>query len=255
MTGLLDQKTVVVTGSGGGVGEGIALACASAGANVVIAARRTETGDPVAAEIQRRGGRALSLRCDVTVRADVDAIVDAAVTQFGALDCMVHNALAPVGPPSLIGEVADDTWQAMMGTAVHGSYLCASAAYPHLAASGGTLILIASAAGVEGSPYLPAYGMVKAAQRGLAKSLAQEWGPQGIRVNCIGPVAMTPAMERVADTSPVFTDGLLIGRTPLRRIGNSEADIGPVAVFLASDLSRYMTGQTLMVDGGGFTAF
>jgi 3-oxoacyl-[acyl-carrier protein] reductase len=237
------------------VGEGIALACASAGANVVIAARRTETGDPVAAEIERRGGRALSVRCDVTVRGDVDAAVDAAVTQFGALHCMVHNALAPVGTPSTIADVPDDTWQSMMGTAVRGSYLCATAAYPHLASSVGTLILITSAAGVEGSPYLPAYGMVKAAQRGLAKSLAQEWGPEGIRVNCIGPVAMTPAVERVADTSPVFTDGLLIGRTPLRRIGNSEADIGPVAVFLASDLSRYMTGQTLMVDGGGFTAF
>jgi NAD(P)-dependent dehydrogenase (short-subunit alcohol dehydrogenase family) len=255
VSGLLDQRTVIVTGSGGGVGEGIALACASAGASVVIAARRRETGDPVAAEIERRGGRALSVRCDVTVRADVDAVVDAAVAHFGALDCMVHNALAPVGIPLTIEEVPDETWRSMMGTAVHGSYLCASAAYPHLASSGGSLILITSAAGVEGSPYLPAYGMVKAAQRGLAKSLAQEWGPIGIRVNCIGPVAMTPAMERVADTSPVFTDGLLIGRTPLRRIGNSEADIGPVAVFLASDLARYMTGQTLMVDGGGFTAF
>ena len=245
----------MVTGAGGGVGEGIALACASAGANVVIAARRTETGDPVAAEIEQRGGRALSVRCDVTVRSDVDAAVDMAVAHFGALDCMVHNALAPVGTPSMIADVPDETWQSMMGTGVRGSYLCATAAHPHLASSGGTLILVTSAAGVEGSPYLPAYGMVKAAQRGLAKSLAQEWGPEGIRVNCIGPVAMTPAMERVADTSPVFTDGLLIGRTPLRRIGNSEADIGPVAVFLASDLSRYMTGQTLMVDGGGFTAF
>ena len=76
-----------------------------------------------------------------------------------------------------------------------------------------------------------------------------------MRVNCIGPVAMTPAMETVAETSPVFTDGLLVGRTPLRRIGDPEPDIGPVAVFLASDLSRYMTGQTLMVDGGGFMAF
>jgi NAD(P)-dependent dehydrogenase (short-subunit alcohol dehydrogenase family) len=96
---------------------------------------------------------------------------------------------------------------------------------------------------------------VKAAQRGLAKSLAREWGPLGIRVNCIGPVAMTPAMRVSAVSSPVFTDGLLVGRTPLRRIGEPEPDIGPVAVFLASDLSRYMTGQTLIVDGGGFTAF
>ncbi len=222
---------------------------------MVIAARRTETGDPVAAEIGRRGGRALSIRCDVTSRADVDAVVAATVAEFGALDVMVHNALAPVGPPRPIEDVPDETFASMLSTGVRASYLCAQAAYPHLVASGGSLILITSAAGVEGSPYLPAYGVVKGAQRGLAKSLAREWGPQGVRVNCIGPVAMTPAMAVAAETSPVFTDGLLIGRTPLRRIGDPEPDIGPVAVFLASDLSRYMTGQTLMVDGGGFMAF
>jgi 3-oxoacyl-[acyl-carrier protein] reductase len=255
VTGALEGMTVVVTGAGGGVGMGIALACAGAGASVVVAARLTKTGDPVAAEIGRRGGRAVSMRCDVTSADDVRAAVDTAVATFGGLDCMVHNALAPVGEPRPITEVDDDTFRSMMGTAVRASFLCASAAYPHLAQRGGSLILLSSAAGVEGSPYLPAYGMVKAAQRGLAKSLAKEWGPAGVRVNCIGPVAMTPAMEVVAETSPVFTDGLLIGRTPLRRIGDPEADIGPVAVFLASSQARYVTGQTLMVDGGGFTAF
>jgi 3-oxoacyl-[acyl-carrier protein] reductase len=252
---LLDGKTVIVTGAGGGVGMGIALACAEHGANVVIAARRTETGDPVAAEIERRGGRALSVRCDVAAHADVHAAVAAAVSTFGALDVMVHNALAPVGPPTGIEDVPDEIFGAMVGTALRASYLCATAAYPHLRANGGSLILLSSAAGIEGSPYIPAYGLVKAAQRGLAKSLAREWGPDGIRVNCIGPVAMTPAVEEVAKTSPVFTEGLLLNRTPLRRIGDPEADIGPVAVFLASDLSRYMTGQTLIVDGGGFLAF
>jgi NAD(P)-dependent dehydrogenase (short-subunit alcohol dehydrogenase family) len=253
--GLLQDRTVLVTGAGGGVGRGIALACATHGARVVIAARRTETGDVVAAEIAARGGEARSVRCDVTDRTDVDAAVDLAVSEFGALDVMVHNALAPVGDPHAIEAVPDDTWQAMLGTAVRASYLCAHAAYPHLERARGSLILLTSAAGVEGSPYLPAYGVAKAAQRGLAKSLAREWGPAGVRVNCIGPVAMTPAMETVAETSPVFTDGLLVGRTPLRRIGDPEPDIGPVAVFLASDLARYMTGQTLMVDGGGFMAF
>ena len=126
---------------------------------------------------------------------------------------------------------------------------------PQLRERSGTLILITSAAGVEGSPYIPAYGVVKAAQRGLAKSLAREWGPLGIRVNCIGPVAWSPAMERSAEGSPVFLEGRLLDRTPLRRIGEPEADIGPVAVFLASDMSRYVTGQTIIADGGGFTGF
>jgi 3-oxoacyl-[acyl-carrier protein] reductase len=255
VSALLEGRTVVVTGAGGGVGRGIALACATHGANVVIAARRTETGDPVAAEIRARGGNAVSIRCDVAVDDDVARAVQTAVDEFGGLDTMVHNALAPVGPPTPIEDVPDTTWRSMVDTALRASYLCAHHAFPHLRDRQGNLILLTSAAGVEGSPYIPAYGLVKAAQRGLAKSLAREWGPLGIRVNCIGPVAMTPAMEVAAEKSPVFTDGLLIGRTPLRRIGEPEADIGPVAVFLASDLSRYMTGQTLMVDGGGFTAF
>jgi NAD(P)-dependent dehydrogenase (short-subunit alcohol dehydrogenase family) len=254
-SGLLAGRTVIVTGAGGGVGAGIALACAEHGANVVIAARRTSTGDVIAEEIVRRGGNALSVRCDVGVKADVDEAVAKTVERFGGLDSMIHNALAPVGPPTGIRDVPSDIWDAMVSTAVRGSYLCAQAAFPQLRDRQGTLILLTSAAGVEGSPYLPAYGTVKAAQRGLLKSLAREWGPLGIRVNGIGPVAMTPAMEVVAKTSPVFTDGLLVGRTPLRRIGEPEPDIGPVAVFLASDLSRYVTGQTLMVDGGGFMAF
>jgi NAD(P)-dependent dehydrogenase (short-subunit alcohol dehydrogenase family) len=249
---LLEGKTVIVTGAGGGVGEGIALACATHGANVVVAARRTETGDPVAAEIVRRGGKAVSVRCDVASRADVDAAVAAAIEHFGGLDSMIHNALAPTGPPHGIEDVPDATWRSMIDTAVRASFHCAQAAFPQLRERKGTYILLTSAAGVEGSPYIPAYGLVKAAQRGLAKSLAREWGPLGIRVNCIGPVAMTPAMAVSAKSSPVFTDGLLMNRTPLRYIGEPEPDIGPVAVFLASELSRYVTGQTIIVDGGGF---
>lgn len=255
MAGLLEGRTVLVTGAGGGVGEGIALACATHGAAVVIAARRADNGVPVAEEIRRRGGRAEFVRCDVGSSDDVHAAVDVAVDRFGGLDCMVHNALAPVGPPTPIQDVPEETWRSMMDTAVRASYLCARAAFPQLQERKGSVIFLTSAAGVEGSPYIPAYGLVKAAQRGFAKSLAREWGPLGIRVNSIGPVAMTPAMEVSARSSPVFTDGLLINRTPLRRIGDPEPDIGPVAVFLASDLSRYMTGQTLIVDGGGFMAF
>lgn len=252
-TELLAGRTVLVTGAGGGIGEGIALACADHRANVVVTARRKETGDEVAARIVSHGGRALSVRCDVTSREDVEGAVKAAVDTFGGLDSMVHNALALVGEPHPIEDVPNTTWESMLHTALRASYYCAQAAFPQLRDRSGTMILITSAAGVEGSPYIPAYALAKAAQRGLAKSLAREWGPLGIRVNCISPVAWTPAVEKVGKSSPVYTDGLLIGRTPMRYIGESERDIGPVAVFLASELSRYMTGQTLVVDGGGFT--
>ncbi|HEY2300955.1 MAG TPA: SDR family oxidoreductase [Acidimicrobiales bacterium] len=250
---LLEDRTVIVTGAGGGVGRGIALACASNGANVVIAARRRETGDVVADEIVQAGGRALSLRCDVSIRADVEAAVASAIEHFGGLDSMIHNALSFVGEPHEIQDVPPEIWQSMVETGLRATYYCAQAAFAQLQERQGTLILLVSAAGVEGSPYIPAYGVVKAGQRGLAKSLAREWGPLGIRVNCIGPVAWSPAMERSAEINPVFFEGRLMDRTPLRRIGEPEPDIGPVAVFLASDMSRYMTGQVLFVDGGGFT--
>jgi NAD(P)-dependent dehydrogenase (short-subunit alcohol dehydrogenase family) len=249
--GLLDGRVVLVTGAGGGVGEGIARACAAHGAAVVIAARRTETGDPVAAAIEAAGGRALSIRCDVAVRADVDAAVAAAVDTFGGLDCLVHNALSPVGAPTATQDLGEELWGSMMATAVRASFSCAQLGFPHLRERGGSLVLLTSAAGIEGSPYLPAYSVVKAAQRGFAKSLAREWGPLGVRVNCIAPVAMTPAMERTYVANPVLEERLT-GRTPMRRIGDPEQDIGGVAVFLASDLSRYVTGQTVVVDGGGF---
>jgi len=104
---------------------------------------------------------------------------------------------------------------------------------------------------MEGSASLPVYAMVKAAQRTLAKGLAAEWGADGIRVNCIAPVALTPAMERAYGENPVLHERLL-ERTPLGRIGDPLDDVGPVAVFLASEMARFITGQTLCVDGGGF---
>ena len=134
-----------------------------------------------------------------------------------------------------------------------GSIWCARAAYPHLATGGhGRLILLTSPAGVEGSAGLPLYGPVKAAQRALAKSLAREWGLDGITVNCIAPVAVTPALDKAFAENPELR-GRIEARTPLRRLGDPEQDIGGVAVFLASDASSYVTGQTIVCDGGSFT--
>jgi NAD(P)-dependent dehydrogenase (short-subunit alcohol dehydrogenase family) len=251
-TALLEGKTAIVTGAGQGVGEGIARAFAAAGANVVVAARRAETGEPVAEAIRRDGGSAVCLPCDVAVRADVDAVVSRTVHRFGGLDCMVHNALSPVGGLFEVQDAPDDTWNGLMATAVRASFSCAQASFAALRSRpGASYILITSPAGIEGSGDRATYGAVKAAQRGFAKSLAREWGPHGIRVNLIGPVAMSPAMEKAYVANPHLEEKLT-GRTPLRRIGDPEADIGSVAVFLASDLSRFVTGQTIVADGGGF---
>jgi len=248
---LLTGKTVLVTGAGQGVGEGIARAAAASGASVVIAARRAVNGEPVAAAIREQGGSAEFVRCDVTDRADVDAAVQAAVDAFGGLDAMVHNAVSPPGAPCALSDIEDATIASQIATSTTAAFHCAQAAFEHLRQRGGSLILLSSPAGIEGSANLPLYATVKGAQRGLLKSLAREWGPDGVRVNAIAPVAWTQAMADAGAANPELASRLLPG-TPLGRIGDPEADIGPVAVFLMSDLARHMTGQTLAVDGGRF---
>ena len=252
MTAPLDGRVAVVTGAGQGVGRGIALALASAGADVVIAARRAETGEPVAAEVRARGTRGICIETDVTRRADIEAMVERTVAELGRLDVMVHNAIKPPSPHR-VESVDLAQWEELSTVGVWGSLWCARTAYPHLRAGGhGRLILLTSPSGIEGSAGLPLYGPVKAAQRAMAKSLAREWGPDGITVNCVAPVAVTPALDKAFAEQPGLR-ARVEARTPLRRLGDPERDIGGVAVFLASDAAGFVTGQTIVCDGGSFT--
>ncbi len=242
----------MVTGAGQGVGEGIARALAAEGANVVIAARRTLTGEPVAKAIRTEGGSAVCIETDVTKRASVAEAVASAVSMFGGLEIMVHNAFRG-SLPHRLEDVDDKLWRNYSRTAVWGSFYSAQLAFPHLRVAGtrGRLILLTSPSGIEGSANLPVYSPVKGAQRALAKSLAREWGGLGITVNCIAPVAETPSLTAAFAHDPVLKERLT-ARTPLGRVGRAEQDIGTVAVFLASDDAGYVTGQTIVCDGGSF---
>ena len=248
---VLEGQVAVVTGAGQGVGAGIASALASAGAAVVIAARRAVNGEPAAESIRASGHDVVFVRCDVTQAGDVEATVAETVERFGGLDIMVHNAVAHAGRPGGVHLAGSHRIRPQIATAATASFLCARASLPHLRRRPGTLILLTSPAGVEGSANLPVYATVKAAQRGIVKSLAREWGPYGVRVNAIAPVARTPAME-AAVAANAGLETRLVARTSLGRLGDAATDIGPVAVFLASDAARYITGQTIVADGGGF---
>jgi 3-oxoacyl-[acyl-carrier protein] reductase len=226
----------------------------SGGADVVIAARRAATGEPVADAIRAEGGSSVCIETDVTDREAVAACVSATVDRFGGLDVMVHNAFAGAIPHRLDEADLDRHWSLMSRTGMWATLYCGQAAWPHLRAAGerGRFIIVTSPSGIEGSANIALYSAVKAAQRAVAKSLASEWGPSGVTVNCIAPVAASPALVTAFERNPALREAIE-ARTPLGRVGDITDDIGAVAAFLASDDSRYVSGQTIVCDGGSFT--
>lgn len=250
MTGALDGRGVLVTGAGAGVGRGLALACAAAGADVVVASPG-DNGAETVAEIEARGGSSTWARCDVTVLDEVVAAVRVAARRHG-LHALVHNATSRrSSQPARLEELDAATWEDHAAVSLRGALHCARAGEAELARVGGRFVVMTSPAGMEGSLMLPAYGMVKAALRGFAKSLAREWAPLGVAVAVVSPLAETPAMTAAAAADPELR-ARLARRVPMGRLGDPEHDIGPVVVFLAGPDAGYVTGQTLVVDGGRF---
>jgi len=249
---VLRDRVVLVTGAGAGLGRGIALACAAAGAHVVVTAR-SGSGEATVELITDRGGTASFVRCDVTDEGQVDRAVQAARAVAGGLDAFVHNATSRrSNQPHALEDASLELWDEHAAVSLRGSFLCARAAFPALAERRGSLILLTSPAGIEGSDRLAFYGVVKAGQRGLIKSLALEWGPAGVRVNGIAPLARTEALDEAFAADPAL-EARLRSLVPLGRIGDAEHDVGGVVAFLASDAAAYLTGQTLVVSGGRFT--
>jgi NAD(P)-dependent dehydrogenase (short-subunit alcohol dehydrogenase family) len=244
----LNGQVAIITGSSRGIGRSIAEEMAKAGARVVVSSRKMEACETVVAEIRSAGGEAVAMPCNVSDKTQLQGLVDTAVKTWGRLDILVCNAAVNpyYGPMATMPE---DAYDKVMNCNVKSNFLLCNMAAPHMAANrNGSIIIVSSIGGNQGSATLAAYGISKAADFALTKNLAIEWGPQGIRANCIAPGLIKTDFSRALWENAKLLKNVEEG-TPVRRIGQPE-DVGGVAVFLASRAAAYITGQTLNVDGG-----
>jgi NAD(P)-dependent dehydrogenase (short-subunit alcohol dehydrogenase family) len=245
----LTGRTAIVTGGSRGLGQEIAEGLAEAGASLVICARREQWLTPTLDEMRGRGWRVEGRLCDVSNPEQVNAVVAAAMEAFGRVDILVNNAGVSWGerPETMPLE----QWRKVLDTNLTGAFLFAQAAGREmLKRQSGSIINIASTAGLRSSthgPHYAGYVASKAGLMGLTRELAASWGPQGIRVNAIAPGFFH---SRLADAVIEHMEPELKRRLPIPRVGNA-GELKGVAVFLASDASSYITGQTIVVDGGG----
>jgi dehydrogenase/reductase SDR family protein 4 len=244
----LDGRVALVTGGSRGIGRAVALALAQAGADVVVAARKAQDLDSVAEEVRSLGRRGLAVPAHLARRADIDRLFESTLEAFGRLDVLVNNAATnPVFGP--LADIEEDAWDRIMALNVKGYLLAAQRAARAMAPHGrGVIINMASTAGLRASPGLGAYSVSKAAVIMLTRVLGRELGPLGIRVNGIAPALIETRFSEALWKNPEILDGYLKS-TPLGRAGQPE-EVGGAVVYLCSDAASYVTGQTLLLDGG-----
>ena len=244
MNGLLENRLALVTGAGSGIGEGIAHGLATAGARVIAVDVNGAAAERPARAI---GAGARSLACDVSDRARCDDLAAVVRREIGAISVLVNNA-GIIRRGTVMDPKAREDWDATLAVNLDGPYNMTTAFLDQLKESKGAIINIGSVQSFVALPNSAAYTTSKTGVRGLTKALAIELSPLGIRVNAIGPGLIATPLNAKARENPAYMRNFE-GRIPLGRIGTPE-DIAPVAVFLASDMARYITGVTLPVDGG-----
>ena len=238
----------LVTGGSRGIGRAIALAFARAGARVALASRKQDALDAVAREIEADGGTALAVACHIGRRADIDRLVARVVEAWGGIDVLVNNAGANPAMARMV-DLDEAVWDKILEVNLKGPFLLSQRVAPLMvAARRGTIINVSSVGGLNPFPGLGAYAVSKAGLNCLTKVLARELGPAGVRVNTLAPGLIETAFSAALFQSREIYDGS-IALTALRRHGVPDDLVG-TAVFLASDASAYVTGQTLVVDGG-----
>jgi NAD(P)-dependent dehydrogenase (short-subunit alcohol dehydrogenase family) len=245
----VDDKVIIVTGSGRGIGKGMALHLGKGGARVVVAEWKEHLLTETCAELTELGVENLGVVCDIQRKDQIDAMVAQTVARFGRVDGLVNNAQT-FRPLAAIAEVTEDDVDVFYTSGVKGTLWAMQAVYPHMKAQGwGRIVNFASSMGITGGTGFAAYNASKEAIRALTRTAAREWGPDGIVVNAIAPAAATHHGEAGKQSEGYR---IFIQNCPMGRQGDPELDIAPIAWFLCSDASRYLTGHTFMADGGAF---
>lgn len=242
------DKVFLITGSSRGIGRAIAERAAEAGARVVISSRKQDACDAVAEDIRAKGGQAIAQAANVGRKEDLQALVDRTVAEWGGVDALVCNAAVNphYGP---LETIQDGAWDKIMNANVRSNLWLANMVMPGMAERGeGSVIILSSVAGLRGCEGIGAYGISKAADIGLTKTLAVQWGPRNVRVNAICPGVIKTDFAQALWDNPEIAEPS-IRATALKRLGEPD-DIAGVALFLASPAARYVTGASIVADGG-----
>jgi len=243
----LTGKVALVTGTSRGLGQYMGRALARAGADLIITSRDANSLAPFQAEIEALGRRAFPVSLDVRDGDSIQRAVAAAHEHYGHIDILVNNAGCNVRKPAL--EISWDDWNLVLETNLRGTFFAAQAVARHMVAQGyGRIINIGSVTSVFGYAGLGPYCASRGGTRQLTMSLADDWGPHGITVNCLAPGWFKTAQNQVLYENEAWVE-YLCDRIPLKRPGQPN-DLDGTVVFLASDASAYITGQTILVDGG-----
>jgi NAD(P)-dependent dehydrogenase (short-subunit alcohol dehydrogenase family) len=245
---VLAGQVAIVTGAGQGVGRGVALAVAAEGAKVMLLGRTLAKCEAVAAEIEARGGEAVADRCDVEHRDEAEASVARTVERWGRIDLLVNNAVSMTY--ASLRRLTEADMETMWQSGPMACFRFMQFCFPYLREAKGCVVNMGSGSSILPAGAMGGYAMTKEAIRVLSRVGALEWGRFGIRVNSICPLADTPGWESFSETAPSGVGDTVIGSVPLGRLGDPEADIGRAVVYLASGAGGYVTGTTLMVDGG-----
>lgn len=245
----VDGKVAVVTGARKSIGRAVALTLAEAGADVAVCSRK-EGIDQVAQEIERLGRRSLALRADVSRKADIERFFDKVVEKFGRIDILVNNAGVVIWNNPLL-EATEEDWDALMNINLKGAWLCAREAGKHMKRQrGGVMVNIGSIAGNGPDPSIPIYSIAKSGTKMLTRTLAQELAPFNVRVNAVEPGWVRTDMN-IHLRKTEEAEKKLSSTIPCGRISDPE-DIANIVLFLVSESSWYITGQSILADGGLF---